>query len=50
MFNCRLTKKDYLKINSFLDLIVMEQEKNPHILERKATRGAISKMVREMAS
>ena len=32
--------KDYLQINAFPNLVVVEQEGNPHALQKKATRGA----------
>ena len=41
---------DYLQTNAFPDLVVMEQEEYPHALQKKATGGATSKVVREMAS
>lgn len=47
LFNCQLTKKDYLQINGFLDLVVVEQEQNPHTLQKKATERATKKVIRE---
>ena len=41
--------KDYLQINAFPDLVVVEREGNPHALQRKATGGATSEVVRETA-
>ena len=32
--------KDYLQINAFPDLVVVEQEGSPHALQKQATRGA----------
>ena len=40
---------DYLQTNAFPDLVVVEREEYPHALQRKATRGATSKVVRETA-
>ena len=40
---------DYLQINAFLDLVVVEREECPYTLQRKAIRGATSKVVRETA-
>ena len=48
-FDLWLTRKDYLQINAFLDLVVMKQEECPHALQRKATRGVTSKVVSETA-
>ena len=43
----KLSRKDYLQINAFPNLVVVEQEECPHALQRKATgRGAMSKVVR----
>ena len=40
---------DYLQTNAFPNLVVVEREEYPHALQRKATRGATSKVVRETA-
>ena len=40
---------DYLQTNAFLDLVVVEREECPHALQKKATRGATNKVVRETA-
>ena len=40
---------DYLQINAFPDLVVVEREENPHALQRKATGGATREVVRETA-
>ena len=40
---------DYLQTNVFLDLVVVEQEECPHALQKKATREATSKVIRETA-
>ena len=40
---------DYLQTNAFPDLVVVEQKKCPRALQRKATRGVTSKVVRETA-
>ena len=45
----KLSKKDYLQINAFPDLVVVEREEYPHALQRKATGGATSEVVRETA-
>ena len=43
----KLSRKDYLQINAFPDLVVVEREEYPHALQRKATGGgATSKVVR----
>ena len=43
----KLSRKDYLQINAFPDLVVVKREEYPHALQRKATRGATSEVVRE---
>ena len=44
----KLLRKDYLQINAFPNLVVVEQEEYPHALQRKATgRGATGKVVRK---
>ena len=40
-------RKDYLQINIFPDLIVVEQEESFYALLKKATKGATSEVVRE---
>ena len=45
----KLLKKDYLQINAFPDLVVVEQKEYPHALQRKATRGATSEVIRKTA-
>ena len=46
-FDPRLTREDYLQTNAFPNLVVVEQEKYPHALQKKATGGgAMSKVVR----
>ena len=40
---------DYLQTNAFPDLVVVGQEECPCPLQKKATRGAMSKVVRETA-
>ena len=42
----RLARKDYLQISAFMDLVVVEREGVPHALQKKATGGATSKVVR----
>ena len=42
----RLARKDYLQISAFLDLVVVEREEVPHALQKKATGGATSEVVR----
>ena len=39
--------KDYLQINVFPDLVVVEQEGSPYALQKKATRGAAVNGVRD---
>ena len=46
----RLSRKDYLQINAFPDLVVVEREGNPHALQRKATGGATSEVVRKTST
>ena len=41
---------DYLQTNVFSDLVVVEREECPRALQRKAIKGATSKVVRETAS
>ena len=36
-------------MNAFPNLMVVEQEEKPHALQKKATRGATSEVVRETA-
>ena len=46
-FDPRLTRKNYLQTSAFPNLVVVEREKYPHALQRKATGGgATSKVVR----
>ena len=40
---------DYLQTIAFSNLVVVEQEEYPHALQKKAIRGATSKVVREIA-
>ena len=40
---------DYLQTNTFPDLVVVEREEYSHALQKKATRGATSKVVRRTA-
>ena len=40
---------DYLQTNAFPDLVVVGREEYPHALQRKATRGVTSKVVRGTA-
>ena len=40
---------DYLQTNAFPDLVVVEQEEYLHALQKKATRGAMSKVIRGTA-
>ena len=48
-FDLWLTRKDYLQISAFPNLVVVEREEHLHAI-RKATRGgAMSKVVRETA-
>ena len=49
LLDCRLARKDYLQINAFSDLVVMEEEESPHALLKKATGGAISEVVTKTA-
>ena len=45
----KLLRKDYLQINAFLDLVMVEWEGYSYALKRKAIRGATSEVVREIA-
>ena len=45
----KLSRKDYLHIHAFPDLVVVEQEEYPHALQRKATEGVTTEVVRETA-
>ena len=45
----KLSRKDYMQINAFLNLVVVEREEYPHALQRKATGKATSEVVKEMA-
>lgn len=49
LLDCQLTRKDYLEINFFPDLVILEQEGNFYSLQWKATGGATNKVVRETA-
>ena len=40
---------NYLQINVFLNLVVVDQEECPQVLQKKATRGATNKGVKKMA-
>ena len=42
----QLTRKNYLQISGFLDLVLVEQEKVPHTLQ-KATKRATKKVVKK---
>ena len=46
----KLLRKDYLQINTFPDLVVVERERYLHVLYKKAIREATSEVVRETAS
>lgn len=50
LLDCRLIRKNYLQINAFPDLIVIEQEKSSHVLPKKTPRRAISELIRKTAS
>ena len=43
------TREDYLQTNSFLNLVLVEQEEYPHALRKATEGGAMSKVVRETA-
>ena len=42
----RLARKDYLQISVFLNLIIVKQEEVTYVLQKKAIRGAINKVMR----
>ena len=46
----KLSKKNYLQIKAFPNLVVVEWEEYPHVLQRKDIGGATSEVVRETAS
>ena len=46
LLGCRLTRKDYLQINAFSDLVLIEREGIPCVLQKKAIEGAISEVVK----
>ena len=48
-FEPRPTREDYLQTNAFPNLVVLEREEYPHALQKKATRGATSKVIRGTA-
>ena len=48
-FDPRSTREDYLQTNAFPNLVLVEQEEYPHALQKKATRGATSKVIRGTA-
>lgn len=50
LLDCRPEKKDYSQINAFSNLMVVEQKGNPHVLQKKTTKKATNKVIREMAS
>ena len=43
----KLSRKNYLQINVFPDLVVVKQEEYPYALQMKAIGGATSEVVRE---
>lgn len=49
LLDARLTRKNYLQINTFTDLMLIEQKGNSHMLQKKAIREVISEMVKEIA-
>lgn len=36
-------------MNAFLDLVVVEQKRDPYLLQKKTSKGAISKVMKEIA-
>ena len=44
-FDLQLRRKDYLQINGFPNLVLVEQEDYPHALERKATGERVTSKV-----
>lgn len=40
LLGCRFTRKDFLQINAFQNLVVIEQEENLHTLQKQTTRRA----------
>ena len=46
LLDCKLARKDYLQISAFLDLVVVERKGVPHALQKQATRGATTEMMR----
>ena len=39
--------KNYLQINAFLDLVVVEQDESSYVLQKKATGGAAVSVERD---
>lgn len=50
MLDCWLVKKNYFQINALLELVIVEQKRNTHVLKKKVTKKAISEIVREIDS
>ena len=48
-FDCWLKKKDYLRINVFSNLVVVEQEEYSHTLQKKAIEEATNKLIKKTA-
>ena len=46
MVNGRLAKKDYLQISTFPNLVIVEQKRVFHDLQKKATKKATKKVVK----
>lgn len=41
MLDCQLERKNYLQINAFLDLVIIEQEEKPYALQKKTIKKAV---------
>lgn len=50
LLDSRLVRKNTLQIKACLDQVVIKQEKSSLVLQKKTTRGAISKVVKKTAS
>ena len=48
-FDSRLIREDYLQINVFSNLVLVEREEHPHSLRKATEGGATNKVVRETA-
>ena len=47
LFDAQLTKKNYLQISAFLDLMIIEQEEVFHTIQKKTIGKAMSKVIKK---